>query len=73
MEKDLIWVSEISWRFGNKIRLEYKQIRSFGELEANRHFWNEKKGYLKAKFEELLTSSKIKNIRDFYRGISDCK
>ena len=29
--------------------------------------------YLKAKFEDLETSSKIKNIRDLYRGISDFK
>ena len=41
--------------------------------EASRHFRNKKKGYLKAKFEELETKSKIKNIRDLYRGISDFK
>jgi hypothetical protein len=29
------------------------------------------KAYLKAKFEEPETNSKIKNIRDFYRSISD--
>jgi len=32
-----------------------------------------KKAYLKAKIEELETNSKIKNIRDLYRGISDFK
>jgi len=32
-----------------------------------------KKEYLKAKIEELETSSKKKNIRDFYRGINDFK
>ena len=37
--------------------------------EANRHFRNKKKAYLKAKIEELETNSKIKNIRDLYRGI----
>jgi len=29
--------------------------------------------HLKAKFEELETNSKIKNIRDLYRGINDFK
>ena len=32
-----------------------------------------KKGYPKAKFEDLETNSKIKNIRDLCRGISDFK
>jgi hypothetical protein len=32
-----------------------------------------KKAYLKGKIEELETNSKIKNIRDLYRGISDFK
>ena len=32
-----------------------------------------KKGYPKAKFEDLETNSKIKNIWDLYRGISDFK
>ena len=41
--------------------------------EANRHFRIEKKAYLKGKIEELGTNSKIKNIRDLYRGISDFK
>ena len=41
--------------------------------EASRHFRNKKKEYLKRKFEELETNSKIKNIRDFCRGISDFK
>ena len=39
--------------------------------EASRHFRNKKKAYLKAKIEELETNSKIKNIRDLYRGIND--
>jgi len=39
--------------------------------EASGHFRNKKKEYLKAKIEELETNSKIKNIRDFYRGIND--
>ena len=37
--------------------------------EANRHFRNKKEEYLKAKIYELETNSKIKNIRDLYRGI----
>jgi len=41
--------------------------------DANRHFRNKKKAYLKAKIEELETNSKIKNIRDLYRGISEFK
>ena len=41
--------------------------------EASRHFRNKKKALLKAKIEELGTNSKIKNIRDLYRGINDFK
>jgi len=41
--------------------------------EANRHFRNKKKAYLRAKIEELEINSKIKNIRDLYRGINDFK
>jgi len=41
--------------------------------DASRHFRNIKKAYLKAKIEELETNSKIKNIRDLYRGIHDFK
>jgi len=41
--------------------------------EGSRHFRNKKKAYLKAKIEELETNSKIKNIRDLYRGIIDFK
>jgi len=43
---------------------------------ASRHFWGGKGGvgkeeYLNAKIEELETNSKIKHIRDWYRGISE--
>ena len=31
------------------------------------------KEYLKTKIDELETNSKIKKIRDLYRGINDCK
>ena len=34
---------------------------------------NKKKAYLRAKIEEIETNSKIKNIRDLYRGINDFK
>jgi hypothetical protein len=39
--------------------------------DASRHFRNKKKEYLKAKIEELDTNSKIKNIKDRYRGINE--
>ena len=32
--------------------------------DASRDFRNKKKAYLKAKIEEIVTNSKIKNIRD---------
>jgi hypothetical protein len=40
--------------------------------EPSRLFRN-KKEYLKTKIEELETKSKMKNIRDLYRDISDFK
>jgi hypothetical protein len=52
---------------------DYKQIHSFGELEGSRHFRNKKKGYLKAKFEELETNCKTKDVGDLSRGSSDLK
>jgi hemerythrin len=42
--------------------------------EASRHFSNKNNEYLKAKFDELETHSKIKkNIRRFYKDINDFK
>jgi len=41
--------------------------------DASRHLRNKNKEYLKAKIEDLWTNSKIKNIRDLYRGINDFK
>ena len=41
--------------------------------EASGHFRHKKEVHLKAKIEELETNSKIKNIRDMYRGINDFK
>jgi hypothetical protein len=43
------------------------------KMKASRHFRNQKKVYLKAKIVELEISSKIKNIRDLCKGISDFK
>ena len=42
-------------------------------LKVSRHFKNKKKGYLKGNIKELETKSKIKNIRDLYKGIKDFK
>ena len=42
-------------------------------LATRRVARNKKKAYLKAKIEEPETNSKIKNIRDLYRGIDDFK
>ena len=41
--------------------------------EATIYFRNKKKEYQKAKIDELETNSKMKNIRDLYRGICDFK
>jgi len=41
--------------------------------EDSRHFRNKNKGYMRVKIEELETNSKIQNIRELYRGISDFK
>jgi len=42
--------------------------------KGSRNFRNKKKKeYLKAKIEELQTNSKLKNIRNLYRDISDFK
>jgi flagellar basal body rod protein FlgC len=41
--------------------------------EASRPFRSKKKAYVKANIHELETNSKIKSIRDLYRGIIDFK
>ena len=38
--------------------------------DASIRIRNKKKAYLKAKFEELEPNSKVKNIRDLYRGVN---
>ena len=40
---------------------------------ASRHFRNKKQEYPKAKIDKLETNSKIKNMRDFCRGINNFK
>jgi hypothetical protein len=42
-------------------------------LNVRREARNKKKEHLKAKIEEFETNSKIKNIWDLYKGISDFK
>jgi hypothetical protein len=41
--------------------------------EANRHFRNKKREYLKDKITGIELNSKNKNIRDLYRGITEFK
>jgi hypothetical protein len=41
--------------------------------EANRHFRNKKKEYLKYKINELESNSEHNNIRGLYRGINEFK
>ena len=41
--------------------------------ENRRKFRNVKKEYTKVEIEEIETNSKMKNIRDLYRGINDFK
>jgi hypothetical protein len=41
--------------------------------EANRHFRNKTKEYLKGRINELAMNSKNKNIRDLYGGINEFK
>ena len=58
--------------------VQYPSQSNVGKLtnvrcEVSRHFRSKTMAYLKAKVEELETDSKIKNIRDLYRGISGFK
>jgi len=41
--------------------------------EVSTHFRNKKEAYLRAKFEELKTKSKIQKLRSLYRSINDFK
>ena len=44
-------------------------VQEPNQRTTSSHFRNKKKAYLKAKIEECETNRKIKNIRNFYRGI----
>jgi predicted metalloendopeptidase len=59
------WLQEPSEINGDNL----KNVRR----EANRHFMNKKRGYLKDKINELETNSKNKNVRDLNRGINKFK
>ena len=59
------WMQDPSQKNGENL----DKVRGY----ASRHFRNKMKGYLKAKIEELENNSKVKNIRDIYRGINDFK
>jgi hypothetical protein len=63
----LYWLRESNGRTGDNLNNR--------RHEANRHFSNEKREYLKDKINELATNSKNKNIRDFYVyiGINEIK
>jgi hypothetical protein len=39
--------------------------------EANRHFRNKKREYLKGKINEIITNRANNNFRDLYRGINE--
>jgi chemotaxis methyl-accepting protein methylase len=41
--------------------------------KLTRHFRNKKREYLRDRINELESNSKIKNIRDLYRGINEFK
>jgi len=41
--------------------------------DASKHFRNTKKAYLKVEIEERENNSKIKDVRNLYRGIIYCK
>jgi hypothetical protein len=41
--------------------------------DASRHLRNKKMAYMKAKIQELKANSKLKYVRDLYRGIKDFK
>jgi hypothetical protein len=61
----LQWVEDLSEINGDNLN----NVRH----EANRHFRNEKKEYLKDRINELVMNSKNKNTRDLYRGINEFK
>jgi hypothetical protein len=63
----LIEGSRLNYSVGNEDNLS--NVRR----EANRHFRNKKREYMKDKINELESNSKNKNIKDLYRGITEFK
>jgi hypothetical protein len=49
------------------------QTTSVMYVKASRHYRNIKREYLKDKINDLQSSSKNKNIRELYRGITEFK
>ena len=58
------WVQDPSQSNVDNLNTERREVS---------RYCRKKKAYLRAKVEELETNSKIKNIRDLYRGINDFK
>ena len=56
-----------------EVQISQSNVENLNDVkhEASRHFRNKNKAYLRAKFEEYETDSKIKNIRDLYRGLQE--
>ena len=63
--------ANMAW-FQDPIQSNVDNLRN-ARREASKHFRYMKKEYFKAKIDGLETNSRIKNIRDLYRGISDFK
>jgi hypothetical protein len=78
------WFNEDCLRFleqTKQAKMQWLQDRNQSNLDnlnnvrctTSRHFSIKRKEYLKDKIDELDTNSKIKNIGDLFRGISDFK
>ena len=67
------WKQHKPWLDEECFLFQIKGCRLKCKIKASRHFRNKKKLYLKAKINELEINSRIKNIRDLYKGISDFK
>jgi hypothetical protein len=64
-EANLQWLQDPNEINGNNLKIVIREV--------SRYFRNKKREYLKDKINELATNSKIKNIRDLYRGINEFK
>jgi hypothetical protein len=60
------------WWLRNPSQINGDNLQNL-RCETSRTFRNKKKEYLKDKINELKINNKNKNIRDLYRGISECK